>query len=164
MLNECCIDDMYKIARSVSHKLYISGFSDEDKIQECVIHAWQKLDGEYTPIMYNYVRRLMYNKLISLLRGRRAIYKFWKHSFDENSQVFAKQEVVIVLPVNLKHREIVYIMLECNCSIIQASAYLGMPYNEVSQKWRRAKEFIRSNVPMDSMLYDTTFLTLEGRA
>ncbi len=139
------VEIFYGIAKSIAGRFYLEGMAFEDKVQECVIHAWRHVET-YDPRMYFYVRKLMFNRLKDLLRKQTRRKGVVEYDFQEEFHVTSPDEVIVSIPFSdEEQKRIVTVMLDCDFSLVKASECLGLRYYQLSNKWKKAKWDLRRN-------------------
>ncbi len=141
-MDERTLKRYYKMARTVSKRLYIPGYELEDKIQECVLHAWSKLGDDPPERLNSYIWKLMRNRLISISRKVYLDNHFLVPSVVDTETPIATT-VVVPIPFSEKGKTITLAMIDCDGSLSRACKTIGVTYWVGAKMWQAAKREIR---------------------
>lgn len=134
----------YKIANSISFRIYVHGLERADKVQECVMKAWLALgpspSESLTPLIY----KIMKNHLISLSRPTYAERKLTIYNVDVAMLAGVDNKIIIPLPPDNPERTIVVAWLENDCRLRLACRALGWEYRHGLGIWHQATDIIKA--------------------
>jgi hypothetical protein len=133
----------YKIAKKVAFHIQVYGLDRQDKVQECVIKAWQALGEHPTEDLSPLIYRIMKNHLIDMSRPTYNERK--TTSYAEDIAVFWRQSyrIVIPLPSYSDERVLVVAWLESDGRLIVACETIGINYWTGLRIWHKVKDSIR---------------------
>ena len=154
-MTDAQVKALLRTANSIAKNFSISGYTQSDLAQECVIKVWMELGDDYDPKHWKLIRTIMFHHLIDKVRMAQCRpdrpgkipYGFSGPGDQEVFEFSEEEPPNIPIPESSeKVKRVTLAVIHQKGCITDAAKELGWGYMTTWRAWQKAKKEIRKEV------------------